>query len=209
MVIKNTISYRYSPGENSLVVLDKGKMVGGFVGEQAHKVFYELLETDAHIEIGGSGKTGDGSRKSESENQIGMEKSIKIRRLRALWIKQGCDEYREAILEPFGVTSTKDLTEAQLEQLIKTFSHDRKSDAPLEVRNARSVVLKLLMELGVYDNMGDWTKVNQFLMDKRIAGKLLFQMELGELKALTAKLRAILAKDIEQKREIRRKINQN
>ncbi len=60
------------------------------------------------------------------------------------------------------------------------------------------------MELGVYDNTGDWTRVNAFLMDKRIAGKLLYQMTLEELKALTVKLRAIIMKNAQEAREIKR-----
>lgn len=188
METKHIITYMYNPAENRLTIIDKGKVVGGFVGDMANKKFYELLETGAEISIGGNN----------------MNKSLKIRQLRALWIRQGCDQYRDAILEPYGVTSTKDLTEAQLDKLIASFTHTNKSDAPLEVRAARSLNLKLLMELGVYDNTGDWTRVNAYLMDKRIAGKLLYQMTIEELKALTVKLRAIIMKNAQDAREIKR-----
>jgi len=188
METKHKITYMFNPAENRLTIFDKGKPVGGFVGDMANKKFYELLESGAELSIGGNN----------------VNKSIKIRQLRALWIRQGCDQYRDAILEPYGVTSTKDLTEAQLDKLIASFTHTNKSDAPLEVRGARSLNLKLLMELGVYDNTGDWTRVNAFLMDKRIAGKLLYQMTLEELKALTVKLRAIIMKNAQEAREIKR-----
>ena len=186
-------TYQYIPDEDTLVILYEGKASGKFVGNMAHKKFMELLESGFEISIGGDS----------------MSKNAKVRQLRALWIKQGCDKYREDILEPFGVTSTKDLTEPQLDRLIATFSHDRKSDAPLEVRNARSVILKLLMDMGIYDNSGDWKRVNAFMMDKRISGKLLYQMSMEEMKALTAKLRAIIEKDKKQKRELNRIITSN
>ncbi len=181
-------TYIYFPNESRLVILRNGKISGGFTGDAAEKLFHDMLESGADVHIGGTT----------------MEKNRKVRQLRALWIKQGCDEFRGAILEPYFVTSTKDLTEKQLDELIARFSHTNKSDAPKEIRINRSLNLKLLQELGKLDNDGDWTKVNSYLMSKSIAGKLLFQMDIDELKALTKKLRAILDKERSVKIEVKR-----
>lgn len=186
------MSYLYIPQEERLWIMKDGKNVGGFLGEVAHKKFYELLETGAEINIG----------KMDTRKP-------KIRQLRALWIKQGCDQFREYILEPYGVTSTADLTEPQLDELILRFSHDVKSEVPVDVRNARSLVLKLLTELGVYDNTCDWKHVNAYLLDKRIAGKLLFQMSVDEMRGLATKLRAILQKKVHDDGVTRRLREQN
>jgi len=189
METNNRISYVYNPKYNRLTVLYDGKPVGGFAGISAERKFMDLIASDKLISIG----VND------------MVKKNKVRQLRALWIKQGIDKYREYIIEPFGVSSTADLSEEQLDKLIAHFTHTSKSsNASPEVRAARSVVLKLLMELGIYDNTGDWTRVNAYLMDKRIAGKLLYQMTIEEMKTLTLKLRNILLKNKKINQEINR-----
>lgn len=193
MKTQHKFTYLFKPEESSLTAIKNGRPIGGFIGNNAIKKLMELLETGAEISIGG----------------ISMNKKLKVRQLRALWIRQGCDQYRGDILEPYGVTSTSELTEAQLDELIARFTYVGKKDAPLEIRNARSLNLKLLMELGIYDNTGDWTRVNAYMMDKRIAGKLLYQMNIEELKALTVKLRAIIMKNAQEARELKRLIKSN
>lgn len=138
-----------------------------------------------------------------------MNKSEKIRRLRALWIKQGCDKYRDAIIAPYGVTSTADLKEEELDSLIKTFSQGFKSDVPLEIRNQRSLILKLLTEMNIYRNDGDWKPVNEFLMSEKVAGKVMYQLSLEELKEVVIRLRAIKDKFKARDKEIQRLINNN
>jgi hypothetical protein len=163
--------YIYSPG--SLRVEYEGKCLGGFVGEIADRKFTELLDTGVEIKIGS------------------MDKNQKTAKLRALWMRQGIDDLRTDILAPYGVTSTADLTESQVDELIGQFT--QKTDTCPEIRAHRSVILKLLTEIGVYSN-GNWPRVNQYMMDKRIAGKLLYQMSIPEMKELTKKLRSIRAK---------------
>lgn len=170
------ITYHYDPQKLQLSIVENGKPRGGFSGANAEKKFNELLGTGANINI----------RSMDYRKQ-------KIRRLRALWIKQGIDNYRDSILEPYGVTSTADLNESQLDELINRFSGD--NQVPQKVRALRSNILALLTRLGVYVDNRSWKSVNEFLMDKRIAGKLLYQMNENELKALERKLRAIEEKD--------------
>lgn len=61
-----------------------------------------------------------------------------------------------------------------------------------ERRQWRSAVLHQLQLLGV--NTADWTCVNKYCLDKRIAGKLFRELSVAELEALMPKLRAIRAK---------------
>ena len=187
MDTKIKMTYNFNPLALKLDFLVDGKLKGGLIGNFAVRKFIELLESGADINIGGT---------------LPMNENIKVRRLRALWIKQGIDEFRDSILQPYGVISTAALNDQQLDELITRFTSDNKSITPTDVRNKRSVILKLLMELGIYDNSGDWTRVNAYLMDKRIAGKLLYQMTMEELQELTTKLRSISTKADHKRKEI-------
>ncbi len=110
----------------------------------------------------------------------------------------------------YGVTSTADLNVGQLDELIRKYSADYNKPATDEIRKLRSQVMILLGRIGVYQNENDWYKVNRYLMDKRIAGKLLYQMkDESELQALIRKLRAIADKKEEQEIEEFRKAQLN
>lgn len=170
------LKYNYDPGRQALTIMEGDKPRGGYHGANAETKFSELLETGAEISIQATMDT----------------KKAKIRRIRAIWIQKGIDRYRDGILENYGVTSTKDLSEQQLDELIRRFS-DR--DPGPVIRALRSQVLIILTRLGVYENDGSWDNVNALLMDKRIAGKLLYQMDERELKQLIRKLSAIEAKE--------------
>lgn len=165
----------YDPKQQRISFLVDGKLRGGLTGELADEQFSELLDTDAQINI-----------------TTMSEKSTKIRRIRAIWFKLGINHLRADILEQYGVESTKDLTEFQLDELIKCYSDQLES--PKDIRSERSTAIMLLQRLGYYKNDGDWTAVNALLQDKRIAGKMLFKMDKDELKALQRKLRAMLTK---------------
>jgi hypothetical protein len=189
MDTKIKMTYNFNPLSLKLDFLVDGKLKGCLIGNIAVRKFFELLESGADINIGGT---------------LPMNESIKVRKLRALWIKQGVDEFRDSILKPYGVTSTAALNDQQLDELISRFTSENKSSTPTDIRNKRSVILKLLMELGIYDNSGDWTRVNAYLMDNRIAGKLLYQMTLEELQMLTSKLRSIVSKADHERKAIKR-----
>jgi hypothetical protein len=179
MATKTKTRYQFDPGRSRLIIINNDKPIGGFIGSNAERHFRELLDTGAEITIGVSD----------------MNKKAKVRRLRALWITQGIDQYRDAILGRYGVTSTADLTEDQLDVLIREFSQDRSQEVPREIREWRSNVLKLLQQIGVYDNTGNWQRVNDYMMQPRIAGKLMYQMNAKELKDVSLRLRAIIKKN--------------
>jgi hypothetical protein len=175
-----TVKYEYDPSALILNIKVKGKVHGGFIGQSAETQFSRLLETGVEIAI------------------VDMSKSIKsgrIRRLRAIWNNLGIDKFRDAILEPYGVSSTADLTLEQLDELIKRFTDD-KQPVSAQIRALRSDVLCCLNKLGIYATSDDWKAVNGFLMQPRISGKLLFNMSAEELATLNKKLHSILSKKV-------------
>ena len=72
------------------------------------------------------------------------------------------------------------------------FAHRAKTiPASDAIRRLRSQVLAHLTKLGMYALPEDWTKVNRFLLQRRICGRLLYMLDAQELQALVRKLRAI------------------
>lgn len=100
-------------------------------------------------------------------------------------------------LNGYGVSSTKDLTAAQADDMIGRLNEivkKQKGNSDAAFRAARSACLVQVNKLGIYQDNGDWSKVNAFLLQPRIAGKQLFEMNLDELKALKNKLYAMVKK---------------
>lgn len=103
--------------------------------------------------------------------------------------------YKADMLAGYGVESTKDLTNEQLDELIASLNADRKpvKEASREVRKLRHQTLNVLTDLGVMKHSKDWNSVNNYLKQPRILGKRLNQTEdVDELKSLHRKLRKIL-----------------
>lgn len=63
------------------------------------------------------------------------------------------------------------------------------------VKRLRSGILHRLQQHGV--DTTRWQNINAFLQQPRIAGKMLFEMSVDEMKALIPKLESILKKDAE------------
>ncbi|MFH1121765.1 MAG: hypothetical protein V1775_18235 [Bacteroidota bacterium] len=175
----DTIWYDFDPDILYLRVKVNGSNFGGFSGAHAEREFSRLLGTGADINI------------TDMSNSV---KNARVRRLRAIWNKLGIDQYREAILEPYGVTSTADLNLDQLDELITRYSAESNKPANELIRTLRSDVLAQLNRLGIYTNNGDWTAVNNFLMSEKIAGKVLYNLNEEQLRVLRKKLHSIITK---------------
>lgn len=123
----------------------------------------------------------------------------------------GCLNYKADVLSPYGVERIRDLSEDQLDDLIERLNRmaDNRNRAPEALRKRRSTVLALLDDLGIKARDGQWQQVNQFLMLPRIAGKLLYEMDVAELNKCALKLRAILAKRRKDEEEQARFKNDN
>lgn len=71
-----------------------------------------------------------------------------------------------------------------------------------EQKKKRSQCLKLMQKMGI--DTSDWTRVNAFCQDQRIAGKVFAQLTNEELDALADKLRAIQRKGgLKQRKEVK------
>lgn len=115
-------------------------------------------------------------------------------RFHALLHKLGIMENKGDILSGYGVESTTDLTDVQLLELISRLAdmvHEREATDNKKKREWRSNCLTVLTSLGVYTDKNSWPRVNHYLLDERIAGKLLYEMSVEELKELHRKLLAI------------------
>lgn len=130
---------------------------------------------------------------------------VKVKTFYALLGEAGMRHEKENILEGQGVGSAKDLTTAQLDALIEYLKGivNKRKEAPLTLRRKRSNCITLLEMLGVYkaDDPQRWTRVNNYLRDPRIAGKLLYDMNEEELAKLAKKLRAIHALQVKKIQE--------
>ena len=129
-----------------------------------------------------------------------MDKATGIKVFHALLNKIGIMDHKADILDGFGVKSTKDLTEVELATACARLRDmEEAKDAPTrEQRQWRSNVLTMLNKLGIYITNNDWSGVNKFLLDKRVAGKFLYEMDIMELKALHRKLHAMVVKKEEK-----------
>ncbi|MGQ1889157.1 hypothetical protein ACT29H_01820 [Thermophagus sp. OGC60D27] len=116
--------------------------------------------------------------------------------LHALLFKLGALPNKKDILSSYGVTSTTELTEQQLDDLIERLkiAINKRYNTTRTIRQWRSNVLVMLNKCGVYADNNDWERVNKFLLDKRIAGKMLYEMNIEELKTLYRKLASIAKK---------------
>ena len=116
-------------------------------------------------------------------------------------------DQKEAILEGYGKEHASDLTDDELDDAVKQLLQLR-DGANAEIRRLRSQILTLLQKMGIYQDNNSWSRVNEYLLQPRIAGKLLFQMSEAELEGLRIKLNSILTKQ-EKKVSHERYLSQN
>ena len=192
----NRFTYQYETSTPQFTIFEGGKPRGGFIGTHAIKQLFNALM--------------DGKTVIFTDMDEQKVKSKKVQELRAAFISLGIDPVRKEIIKPYGVESTKDLTIQQLDELLKRFSAKYFRMPPdAEGRRLRSIVLTLLTKYGVYNNNDDWHRVNRFLIDRRIAGKLLYEMDDNEMKALIRKLHKMVADKERRDNETLRLINSN
>lgn len=111
-----------------------------------------------------------------------------------LLYKIGALECKNSILLQYGVVSTTELTEKQLDEIIKNLGASLSQDNDTVMRKWRSTALALMNKCGVYVTNNDWSHVNRFMANPRICGKQLKECTLDDLQNLCKKLRAIAQK---------------
>lgn len=88
--------------------------------------------------------------------------------------------------------SLREMKPAEYDKLCENLEHsvrDPKSIEREELKRQRSRTLKLMQELGI--DTTDWTRINAFCRDSRIAGQEFRDLSSGDLQALQVKLRSI------------------
>lgn len=71
-----------------------------------------------------------------------------------------------------------------------------------DIKIYRSALLKRLQKYGI--DTTDWNKVNGFLRQPRVAGKVMYDLSIDEIKSLIPKLEAINAKRKSEQAEVER-----
>jgi len=189
-----TLTYTYDPTLRQLTAFVDGRPRGGFFGPDAERQFEKLLLTDVEINITGMNAKA--------------YKKVLIRNFHAALASQGIMENKVDILAAYGVESTTELTIDQLKEALAVYSTGQrktpaKADDP-RVPAMRSEMLTICNKMGIYATNDDWSRVNEFFTNPRIAGKPLNRLSLEELTALVPKMRSILTKYEKKQREIER-----
>lgn len=124
-----------------------------------------------------------------------MADNRQLARFHALLKEAGALANKFDVLASVGVASAKYLTDAQCDTLCAALSKmvAAKNTTDADLRRKRSHVLALCTDLGAWDGR-DWGKLNAFMRQKRIAGKLLPECSMEELNELVIKLRMMLTK---------------
>jgi hypothetical protein len=120
-----------------------------------------------------------------------MNRFLMNKKFHALLKEIGIESQRENLLSGFNAESLNDLSDVDLSSLIAHLEQMKmnKERPPYEVRKWRSNVITVLSQLGIYDDeTRNWSDVNEYLLDNRIAGKLMYNMSKVELIALHRKL---------------------
>lgn len=86
------------------------------------------------------------------------------------------------------------MTADEYDRMVRMLDGIVANDRRVELRKRRRICLKLLQEIGV--DTGDWTRVNAYCANARIAGRAFGEISAEGLKALAVKLRAIKKKTV-------------
>lgn len=116
------------------------------------------------------------------------------------------EKVKESLVWQFSGLRTYSLREMTEEEYMEMIQHMENVIAQKTnervIKKLRSGILHRLQKHGV--DTTSWDAVNRFLLNPRVAGKLLFEMSVEEMQALTGKLEAILAKDRKKQQDINR-----
>lgn len=133
-----------------------------------------------------------------------MDKTQKIKKFHALLAVNHMMAAKVHVLAGYGVESTLHLTSTELDQAIERLQHiqyQKSEPVSDEIRTWRHNCLKAM---GKYIDTRDWSRVNAFLLDKRILGKHLYEANITELQTLHKKLHSIKDVYAEKDHKIKR-----
>lgn len=108
------------------------------------------------------------------------------------------DSFKEGVVSQFTdgrTTSLRDMTRKEYDMMcdkLEGATAQLLRSAKDEQRKHRSRCLRLMQQLGI--DTTDWTRINAFCQDQRIAGKVFSKLSNEELEQLSVKLRSIQRK---------------
>jgi hypothetical protein len=130
--------------------------------------------------------------------------SVEIRKgknsyIHVLLHKTKMREQKDALLSNYGVESVTDLSDEDIDDLtqrLETLANTANSDAPKHIRELRSkCIIAAESYLGFQINGKEaWQVFNTTMLDKRVCGKMLRELDETELKTLHQKLRSMSRK---------------
>lgn len=133
------------------------------------------------------------------------EETLKQKRkvLHALLAKSMMLQAKPYMLESYGVTTTLDLTENALDELIRRIRRimeGKESETDKDIRILRHKCLRIMTEIGI--DTKDWENVNVFMLNPHVCGRMLYELDEEELRAFRMKLYAI-RDEVERRRTAR------
>lgn len=134
-----------------------------------------------------------------------MDLKLKRRKFNALLAVNQLMDAKGHILSAYGVESTLDLSELQLDDVIirvEKMAHEKHRAANALTREWRHKCLKIMRECGV--DTDNWSAVNEFMLNPRICGKHMYELSNADLQVLHRKLHNVrdnrVKKQIENER---------
>ena len=104
---------------------------------------------------------------------------------------------KASILDGYGVERIRDLSEDYLDHLIGRLRKLQPGqDAAKNIREWRHKCLRMMTECGI--DTQNWNEVNSFMLNKKICGKHLYELNVSELSCLHRKLHNV--RDNKQKK---------
>lgn len=103
------------------------------------------------------------------------------------------DDLKETLVSSFTdgrTTSLKEMTRKEYDAMC--VSLEERTGWKDQLKKKRSLCLKLMQKAGI--DTTDWSRINDFCQNPKIAGKVFAQLGLRDLDVLQVKLRAILHK---------------
>jgi hypothetical protein len=122
-----------------------------------------------------------------------MERKQKNQYFNSLLHLNHLRDQKGVLLEQYGVTSTLDLTDEQIDALIdrlQNLNQYKAADVPKKIRRLRScLIAECEQYLGVkMHNKSAWERLNGLLLSPKIAGKMMVEMTEAELKTTVSRL---------------------
>lgn len=100
------------------------------------------------------------------------------------------DEMKEQFVSQYTDGRTSSLREMRQDEYNRMCDALEESLSSRDIlRSKRSAALRLMQRLGI--DTTDWSRINAFCLDNRIAGKVFGRLSVEELTALSTKLRSI------------------